>query len=273
MNANNLCSANSGALYNFGGNALTAGQIAAQVTMHATVGGVMSVLQGGKFGHGFVSAGVTKGFTNVQLAADDIGEGFGAVVAGLIGGTVSEATGGKFANGFQTSVFQYLFNAASAKVRVLKERYDFKKIFDAYQDKADMLEGKSFSEWALGVINDPNGGSCAVRLSNALNRAGYKTLDDAFKNTHLPTIGDGVSDDRYMTGALNLAKHLGVYAPSNLVTDVNSIIGKKGFIFFNGAGNHPYTHIDLWDKSGMKGNGRLPPDVTNRASIYFVELK
>jgi hypothetical protein len=60
-----------------------------------------------------VSAGITKGLTNVQRAADNVGEGLGSRVAGLTGGTVSAMTGGKFANGFQTSIFQYLFNAKS----------------------------------------------------------------------------------------------------------------------------------------------------------------
>jgi hypothetical protein len=101
--------------YNFGGNWLTAGEIAAQITTHATVGGILAVAQDGKFGHGFVSAGITKSLTNMQLAADQVGEGLGALVSGMTGGTVSALTGGKFANGFQTSVFQYLFNAEATR--------------------------------------------------------------------------------------------------------------------------------------------------------------
>ena len=38
------------------------GAFAAKTLSHGIVGGVMSVLQGGKFGHGFASAGVTQAF-------------------------------------------------------------------------------------------------------------------------------------------------------------------------------------------------------------------
>ena len=75
------------------------------------MGGVLAVVQGGKFGHGFASAGITKSFTNVQLAASGDGVVGGSIVAAAIGGTASAVTGGKFANGAQTAAFQFLFNA------------------------------------------------------------------------------------------------------------------------------------------------------------------
>ncbi|ALU44497.1 hypothetical protein AT705_17110 [Pseudoalteromonas rubra] len=105
---------NSNLLTKFGGNLLTSGQIAAQITAHAVVGGVSSVLSGGKFGHGFVSAGVTKGAGGAflpggaGLSATQIAKG--TVVSSIIGGTVSAITGGKFANGARTGAMQYLLN-------------------------------------------------------------------------------------------------------------------------------------------------------------------
>lgn len=105
-----------GGTINFGGNMLTAGEVASQVFAHAMTGGVLAVIQGGDFGSGFLAAGITKGFTNVQLAA---GNDFaGAMVAALIGGTVSELTGGKFANGASTAAFQFLFNAAASELAI-----------------------------------------------------------------------------------------------------------------------------------------------------------
>ncbi|WP_164517471.1 RHS repeat-associated core domain-containing protein [Pseudoalteromonas rubra] len=85
----------------------------ANVASHAAVGGIASVLQGGEFGHGFVSSMVTasmKGFMNPQTGttADAVRR---TVIAGLVGGTVSEVTGGKFANGAVTSAMQWWFNA------------------------------------------------------------------------------------------------------------------------------------------------------------------
>ena len=69
----------------------------------------MSVLQGGKFGHGFLSAGVTQAFAP---AIDGIGGNSNSAgyfsagnrasrifVASVVGGTASQLSGGKFANG------------------------------------------------------------------------------------------------------------------------------------------------------------------------------
>jgi RHS repeat-associated protein len=106
---------------NFGGNMLTSGQVAQQITAHALVGGVSSSLQGGKFGHGFFSAGVTKGIGGAFLpGGDNLSSGEiaqGTVVSAVIGGTASKISGGKFANGAQTGAFQYLFNQAGESLK------------------------------------------------------------------------------------------------------------------------------------------------------------
>jgi hypothetical protein len=54
-------------LHTFGGLELTSRQIAGQIASHAAAGGVISDLAGGKFGHGFLSAGVTKGIGGKYL--------------------------------------------------------------------------------------------------------------------------------------------------------------------------------------------------------------
>jgi len=74
----------------------------------------LNTLQGGKFGHGFLSAGVTEALSPAIGAASS-GGGAGGVVAGtvasaVVGGTVSELSGWKFGNGAQTGAFQFLFN-------------------------------------------------------------------------------------------------------------------------------------------------------------------
>ena len=104
----------------FGGNMMTSGQIAGQITAHAMVGGVAASLQGGKFGHGFFSAGVGKGLGGrflpggSELTAGEVV--YGTVVSAMIGGTASVVAGGKFANGAQTAAMQYLVNQAGAKL-------------------------------------------------------------------------------------------------------------------------------------------------------------
>jgi len=80
----------------------------ANVAGHATAGGVMSVLQGGKFGHGFVSAGLSAAI-NPHI---DLGSKFAnGIAASIVGGTISKVTGGKFANGALSTAFEYSFNA------------------------------------------------------------------------------------------------------------------------------------------------------------------
>jgi RHS repeat-associated protein len=95
---------------------------AESIVTHGVVGGVMSVLQGGRFGDGFVSAGLSTGLSLTTL---DQGTNWYDVagriaVAAAAGGTVSELTGGKFANGAVTAAFEQAFNG---------ERHN---IFDTY---------------------------------------------------------------------------------------------------------------------------------------------
>jgi RHS repeat-associated protein len=95
---------------------LTSGQTIAKIAAHAGAGGVLGVLQGGKFGHGFASAGFTE---VLSPAVGQIpGDGFGGVLArtaasAAIGGTASKLSGGSFANGATTGAFQQLFNESS----------------------------------------------------------------------------------------------------------------------------------------------------------------
>ncbi|WP_194756338.1 hypothetical protein [Aliidiomarina indica] len=79
-----------------------------KVGSHAVVGGAISSLQGGKFVHGFVSAGITKGAQVHGVVPDNLVSG--TIVSAIVGGTVSELTGGKFRNGAVTGAFQFVMN-------------------------------------------------------------------------------------------------------------------------------------------------------------------
>jgi hypothetical protein len=78
--------------------------------LHGVAGGVLAELQGGSFGHGFVSAGTTKFLSANIHFSNDVASGIAAV---LIGGTIDELTGGKFANGAATAALQWAFNQAT----------------------------------------------------------------------------------------------------------------------------------------------------------------
>lgn len=94
----------------FAGTGLSGGQFVAKVAAHAAAGGVMNVLQGGKFGHGFASAGFGEAVSPAVsrfVGDSDLRQLMAGVV---IGGTASKIAGGKFANGAVTGAFAWAFN-------------------------------------------------------------------------------------------------------------------------------------------------------------------
>ncbi len=76
-----------------------------RVSAMGVTGGVTSVLQGGKFGHGFVSGGVSGYMGGNQWLATKANPTESMLIRMLVAGTVSDATGGKFMNGALTSAF------------------------------------------------------------------------------------------------------------------------------------------------------------------------
>ncbi|WP_221077278.1 RHS repeat-associated core domain-containing protein [Agarivorans aestuarii] len=95
---------------------------AGHVSAHAAAGGVLSKLQGGNFGHGFLSAGVMKGvgMYNASKVQNVMGS---TLIQAAVGGTLSRITGGKFANGAVTSAIQYVVNEASNVSEAIKKNY------------------------------------------------------------------------------------------------------------------------------------------------------
>lgn len=94
---------------------LTAAQFTGQIVAHGMTGGVLASVQGGKFGHGFASAGFTKAANPmIGLAGGPMAQG---TAAALVGGTASVMTGGKFANGAVTAAFSYAFGRMAERGR------------------------------------------------------------------------------------------------------------------------------------------------------------
>ena len=158
---------------------LVSGKPVAQAIIgaHALAGGVVSVLQGGKFGHGFISAGLTKGL-DVAGLTDFGGDGGGWIaartaVAATVGGTISAAVGGKFANGARTAAFAHLFNAERARKRATSAESEVKA---AYESGA-LGEGRQFAtideaaKEVLGVL-DPISRTHGVELGGFISASG-----------------------------------------------------------------------------------------------------
>jgi RHS repeat-associated protein len=86
-----------------------------EIAVMATLGGITSVLQGGKFGHGFVSAGLSAIGGQFIKGANWIKKGVGKTVAKItLGGTISKITGGKFANGAAGAAFAMVVQSVGA---------------------------------------------------------------------------------------------------------------------------------------------------------------
>jgi RHS repeat-associated protein len=86
---------------------------AGEAFVFGVTGGITSALQGGKFGHGFVSAyagAVTGGFVRgIENAGVEL------IASSIIAGSISKATGGKFKNGAATAAFMWALRAGMAR--------------------------------------------------------------------------------------------------------------------------------------------------------------
>ena len=101
---------------------------ASQALIKGFVGGVAAELQGGKFGHGFVSAGLSSLAGNIgpvdsgaSIGNVDVGQ---VAVDAVVGGTISEVTGGKFANGARSAAYASILRQLTSPARVKKNEQD-----------------------------------------------------------------------------------------------------------------------------------------------------
>ncbi len=79
-----------------------------RAALHGVAGGALASLQGGNFGHGFLTAGVGRAVTSRgALTGNDLSD---SAIAALVGGTLSEASGDSFTNGALTGAMQFAFN-------------------------------------------------------------------------------------------------------------------------------------------------------------------
>ena len=117
----------------FAGSSLKPGTLVGKVAAKSVVAGITSDLQGGKFGHGFASAGLTHGFSDAigSIGGEKIFSLPRILAAATVGGTASELTGGKFANGALTGAFSRAFNDEVEYGRRQKALDFFEKIKEA----------------------------------------------------------------------------------------------------------------------------------------------
>nr|WP_243748865.1 T6SS effector amidase Tae4 family protein [Pseudomaricurvus alcaniphilus] len=222
---------------------------------HGLVGGIMSELQGGKFGHGFVSAGLTKAINvNGIVGIDADLAAVRVVTAAVIGGTISEATGGKFANGAVTAAFGQLFNGEqqAANERNAQNRPSYAEMEKNYPEgKAkDVFEAVGGKVAVNGKIPVEKGGwanSCTVRISVCLNASG---ADIPFMKGETSS---GANGKWHMYRVRTLEGYLTESwgAPDVLSTNIADFSGQKGILIFDTTGTWTDAsgHATLWNGS------------------------
>ncbi|ALU44680.1 toxin TcdB middle/N-terminal domain-containing protein [Pseudoalteromonas rubra] len=246
----------------FGGSMLTGSQVAQQIFAHAMVGGISSTLQGGKFGHGFFSAGVTKGAGGAFLPGSaDIGGALdlakNTVISAMIGGTASVISGGKFSNGARTAAMQYLLNQAGkvdyAKIRedmwrTLGEHWD--SIWEEQKMVASNPNAAKVVVGAVGLVTCPiNGCSVAAYAISGL------------------TLSDGLIEGSTVETVLNQTELVSPQTASKAGSAVSIATGAYGFSgAIKGIGTRAITG------NGLSNKVQVPLTVVD-TTVFQLELQ
>src|SRR5699024_2799041 len=91
------------------GSGYSKAELARATVAHGVAGGTLSKLQGGRFGHGLASAGITKVASPASASAAHDTSFAEVTTATIAGGSISSISGGKFANGAVTAAMAYAF--------------------------------------------------------------------------------------------------------------------------------------------------------------------
>jgi len=98
----------------FAGSGMSGAQFAAKSVGHGLAGGVVSHMQGGRFGHGFASAGVGAAVSPYAYGGEGGNHFSRGMLVAIAGGGASSLSGGKFANGAVSAAMAYAFNSMSS---------------------------------------------------------------------------------------------------------------------------------------------------------------
>ncbi|MBU2391943.1 MAG: DUF637 domain-containing protein [Gammaproteobacteria bacterium] len=224
------------------------------VGAHATTGGISSVLQGGKFGHGFVSAGFTKAININNLVGTQQGGLWDQVrisAAAVVGGTISKITGGKFANGAITAGFAQAFNGNKQAAAD-----DYKKKIQARVSVSTTTDGESHVYRIKGLICNQSEAGCngtlADRVFDSVNRNDVPFTSNDLGNGTSNLLGfNPVTHTEYpdMRMSVNTTMEGHTFHPGDVVHSV----------YFD-EGNLYYEVI---------GTGGVHPNLNNAVGVYL----
>ncbi|WP_196764408.1 hypothetical protein, partial [Pseudoalteromonas luteoviolacea] len=191
---------------------------------HAVVGGVSSVLSGGKFGHGFISAGFTKmamgnaGF-NLNNRAWPAIAGRTAIAA-IVGGTASALTGGKFSNGARTAAMMHVLNGEMPNSFVNKLSEEQK--YTIFKLKKRLEVEYSSKDGFIANVGD--------KIVIQIKESG---LQFSWENGRLePLIGSDFANEITALGLKNGIGEIALEVGRNSI-DFKAKVQVPGFLFFN----------------------------------------
>ncbi len=205
----------------------------AKVIAHGMVGGITSVLQGGKFGHGFVSAGLSKAITpyvNTLVGGNDY---YGVAVTAIVGGTISRATGGKFANGAITAAMGYVFNYMQSNSATGRQQEK-----DFWHEVGELTGWNKFVRWVNGTGPQDAVKDLTTDVLNVSNNDDWE---------HIATIRSGGNSHEFtasgeirfhITGSASVfsVEHSAVYGQHFAISNDGAVIPS--------VGPEPYSHFD-----------------------------
>ena len=239
----------SGALFGaIGGMGLNPGQAFA---VSGLAGGVMADLQGGKFGHGFISAGVGA------VAGGVFGKAPMNRIIGsaVVGGTLSKITGGKFANGALTAAFAAALRAdwkgETANVGAT-EQSNTEENRKALQTELDQLakDGTLSTKHAFDAADDAAkevlNATAPLSKKYGLEVGGNIYQENGKYHYTMPQIGDGISVPMY-TDWIGYHTHPsgGMYFSNSF----NTAGGGNDALWVQKGGNPLYMGVQLTNGS------------------------
>lgn len=237
------------------------GSILEQLFKHTFSQGWLEGIQGGNIFHGFMmgaASSVGSRFVNSENLSD-----IKKIIANsILSGVIDEIGGGKFANGAITGAFSMLFNDLSHSLGTRRSKEIYNEYLIGSFDDNKWIDALSLAKKIGGDVeteltkwvtagHDLNG--CALRLSMALNNAGYKI--PAIKNKTLR----GANGMNYIVNAEIMFSYLSKVYPSNIVSyshhkNVNygqPFIPKR--YFSNASGHIDVVYNSKWASTGGYG--------------------
>jgi RHS repeat-associated protein len=244
----------------------------AQATAHGVAGGIVAELQGGKFGHAFVRAGLSKAvMANLPSTGNDWGD---VAVVAIAGGTISSATGEKFANGAVTSAMQFAFNQMgqrAVRARVPTRTVSVHPKYGGELSAADRANMAAIDQSLADYADALRGG--AGTLQDVTNYANAEIYYDPAMSSP----AEAQTSNRPDINRVTYGSGIGGYAESRQFSEpmyyhgIRITAGGRAAMF--AITGHEFGHVSPAGREAFRSykgmNGRGRPAIEGAANTYF----